>query len=112
MTNTKINNLVENVNAIVENDGIDNIKSYIGDSVSNNRTVSVRQLIRYFVATREVHLAKNLEMAYSLLRNKIKRRRSSARTDAIDLSEFTQTSRNLDTKTKRRLGQLLDVTQE
>lgn len=106
MTNTKIGNLVEVVSNIVENDGVEEIKSYIGDSTSNNRSLSVRQLIRYFQATNDQITAQNLEIAYSVLRRTILRRRN-ARTDAVDLSEFFQAATSANVKVRRKLGKLL-----
>lgn len=108
MGNTKIDNLVETVNSIVENDGSDTIKRLIGDSRNNNRTLSVRQVIRYFNAVGEQNLAQSLSQAYTTLLRYIKhRRRNTNRTDAVDLSEFVTAATSAPARTRRRLGHLL-----
>jgi len=69
------------------------VKEIIGDSVDNNRTVTVNQTIRYLEQVGKRKLANNLRVTYSLLQEHIKAHRD-ARTDAIDLNEFVTTYRS------------------
>lgn len=70
------------------------IKKVIGDSTNNKRTVTVLQTIRYMEATGDELLAKELKVVLGVLENKILSRRNR-RTDAIDLTELTNTYREV-----------------
>lgn len=76
-------------------DGLDtsSVKSVIGDSINNNRTLSVNQVIRYLETRRSTAsktLAAQLSAAYDVLRPIILKHRESRnnRQDAIDIYEF------------------------
>jgi len=67
------------------------VKSIIGDSTNNHRTLTVNQVVRFLInsdATRNVGLGRKLRSVYSLIRNDIKNSRVNSRTDAIDINEF------------------------
>lgn len=69
------------------------VKELIGDSTSNNRTVTVNQVIRYLEYTGQRTTAKQVKAAYSVLRPVISTIRAAdgvVRTDAIDLDEFVR----------------------
>lgn len=83
------------------------VKELIGDSTSNNRTVTVNQAIRYLEYTGQRKTAKQVKAAYSVLRPVITYVRAYdgvVRTDAIDLDEFVRTFRHevMDTKNLRQ----------
>lgn len=68
------------------------VKLSVGDSVNNNRVLSIRQAIR-FLADNNVGglLSRDLDQVYTILRQKNlfkKLRRNNNRTDAYDLSEL------------------------
>ena len=71
-------------------------KEMIGDSTNNKRTLTVNQLIRY-LSLGEVRgdkkLARQLKAVNSVLAAEIKANRT--RTDAVDLTEFVNTYREL-----------------
>jgi hypothetical protein len=87
----------------------DDIKTTIGDSVNNNRTVSVRQLIRFLTTIKNTNLANQLEVVYNHIRPTINHNRDlkNFRTDAIDVGEFLEAVGNVVTSgtptAKRRL---------
>jgi len=72
------------------------VKNILGDSMFNNRTLTVNQVIRYLtehVTTQQLNvLGVNLSQAYRSLRPLILQGRSVTRnrTDAIDINEFIQ----------------------
>jgi hypothetical protein len=70
------------------------IKKLIGDSTSNNRTLTVRQAIRYLDIVGLDSLATQIDSVRPLIEHEIVIARSN-RTDAIDLSEFVNTYRNV-----------------
>jgi hypothetical protein len=93
------------------------VKSAIGDSKKNNRTLTVSQVIRYL---EQNHVrgsrskARKIRAVYDLLRADINRNRSdfSNRTDAIDINELVNTYRNLvmnnkDRSTRIAVGKLV-----
>lgn len=69
-------------------------KRTIGDSVRNNRTLTVVQTIRYLDALGNDTLATQLDSIRPIIEQEVLKRRSN-RTDAIDLSEFVNTYRNV-----------------
>jgi hypothetical protein len=92
------------------------VKEMLGNSVSNNRTVSVNQLVNFLLSSphrSERRLGKSLQSIYSLIRPTLGRIRREVyennRTDAYDLSEFIhvvhyfQTDRNF----RKVAGQVL-----
>lgn len=76
---------------------IDLVKVLAGNSISNKRTPSVNQTIKYLKYKRKKKLANQLEAVYSVLKPEIVSRRLdlTRRTDAIDLTEFVNTYRHL-----------------
>ena len=84
---TTVTNTVNNLDVVA-------VKEALGDSTNNNRTLSVRRLIRFLSATRGRNaarnraLASNIEAVYGKLRSSINTFRSEGRTDAIDVQEF------------------------
>jgi hypothetical protein len=92
------------------------IKSAIGDSISNNRTVTVSQLIR-FLHTRRTpalkSLGNQLEIMYDLLFINLGEYRNNFRTDAFDINEFLSVYEDLvlegTTTTKRLVSRSLPL---
>lgn len=86
-------------------------KNYIGDSVKNNRTLTVNQTVRLLILNNNLVLAAVIEVIYPILKGEILKRRAS-RSDAIDLSELINTYRTVvmdgrsDTY-RRRIGNAL-----
>lgn len=81
------NELIGTVNGL---DTLD-VKLTIGDSINNNRTLTVGQVTRYLLAAggrRNVALGRSLQSVYNILKADIKNSRFNSRTDAIDINEF------------------------
>lgn len=70
-------------------------KEVIGDSANNNRTLTVSQTIRYLNELGYTDLAVELSSVRNVLEPVIIRRRKNRRSDAVDLSEFVNTYRNV-----------------
>lgn len=88
---SKVTRLLNDVNGVLDTFSRDSIKAAIGDSTANNRTVTVKQLIRFLNTRRKSglrKLANNLSVVYSSVRGDIFLNRSSYRTDAVDVYEF------------------------
>ena len=73
--------------------GVDTLeaKSFIGDSINNNRVLTVNQVIRFFTnasSNKSRTIGHNLDSVYDLLRVDITSNRGNNRTDAIDINEF------------------------
>lgn len=67
------------------------IKAVLGDSTTNNRTLTVNQVIRYLRLTKRKTLANRLETVSEILKPVVLARReirSSLRTDAVDINEL------------------------
>ena len=82
-----LNRLVTTLNTV----DTDTLKSSIGDSTNNNRTVTVNQAIRFFTRSGKRRLASNLRTVYSSrqVRSLIRAiRATSRRTDAVDINEL------------------------
>jgi hypothetical protein len=69
-------------------------KQLIGDSVRNNRTLTVAQAIRYLDTLGQDTLATQLDSIRPIIEQEVFKSRSN-RTDAVDLSEFVNTYRNV-----------------
>ena len=70
------------------------VKNRIGDSINNNRTLSVNQVVRFLDQHNNKNakvLAQQIINAYEVLKYDMKNRRS--RTDAIDINEFIKSYR-------------------
>jgi len=68
------------------------IKTHIGDSVNNNRTVTVSQLIRFLNKKGDKKLALQILLINDYLKNATKLLRNK-RTDAIDVAELVNSYR-------------------
>lgn len=92
---------ITDLQGVVETYGTNAIKTSIGDSVNNNRTVTVNQLIRFLSTRRKPKLrllGQQLETLYSnpLIRAGVSDVRFlTDRTDAIDLNEFVAAYSNV-----------------
>lgn len=92
---------ITDLQGVVDTYGTTAIKETIGDSVNNNRTVTVNQLIRFLTSRRKANLrllGLQLETVYAspLLKAGISEIRFlTDRTDAIDFSEFTAAYNNV-----------------
>jgi len=85
------------------------VKSSLGDSTLNNRTLTVSQTIRYLEINAEYVLATYLSNTSSFLEKDILKARNR-RTDAIDINEFVNTYRKQvieKQKYRREIGRLL-----
>lgn len=81
---TELNDVVNELNTSV-------VKEVIGDSINNNRTLTVSQVIRYLTSRRKSKmkvLGSKLVVAYAVLRAEITSNRPNFRTDAVDINEF------------------------
>lgn len=104
----RINRLVNEVVTIVNTVTTEGVQSAIGDSVDNNRTVSVNQTIRFLrQSLTNWPLSADLRRVYNDLREQgtfRKLRRNNNRTDAIDLNELLTVVDRLNTTMKRKVG--------
>lgn len=95
----KVQRLVTSIERVVSVVGNEAIKAEVGDSVSNNRTVTVGQLLRFLnnsASNRRKGLGAKVELVYTnrRIRNLLKAtRKASQRTDAIDVNELLTTLR-------------------
>lgn len=88
---SKVAKLLTDLGSVLEMYDRDTIKLAIGDSTSNNRTVTVKQLIRFLDTRRKRDFKKlgwNLSVVYTSVRSEVFLNRSSLRTDAVDIHEF------------------------
>lgn len=84
------------------------VKQVIGDSVNNNRTLTVSQTIRFLETNGQKALANQLRKVNTVLEPRI--RNSRQRTDAVDISEFVSTYRQLvmnNKELRRDIGNVL-----
>ena len=109
------NTLVEVVGGLDRNF----VKETIGNSTSNNRTLTVNQVIRYLSSRRGVGLKSlggQLESVYGDILPLIiaSRKRRNRRTDSVDINEFINTfeSRVINSKSsnfKRTIGRVISA---
>lgn len=94
----------------------DFFKDLIGDSIENNRTLTVNQVLRFQASTFSTRngkrFAKKLKTVYNILRPHIKsdRKATTKRTDAIDINELVSTYRAVvmnDRKLRQTIGQTI-----
>lgn len=67
------------------------VKTIIGDSINNNRTLTVGQVVRFLTSTGSTtftNLGISLENIFNITKVDIKNNRKNLRTDAIDINEF------------------------
>lgn len=89
MAKNKCTNLYDGLLGVVNTYGRNDIKIALGDSIDNNRTLTVSQVIRYLNTKRKFKsLGLNLGTAFNLLRSDILAERDNFRTDAVDINEF------------------------
>lgn len=82
------------VRSLVRKNGNSKIKKLIGDSTNNKRTVTVMQTVRFLTKIKDRKGAKQLRAVLEVLENDILTARN-LRTDAIDLTELTNTYREV-----------------
>lgn len=75
------------------------IKTTIGDSTKNNRTITVGQTIRFAKKIGEKRAARVIEATFGVLEEEILSRRNF-RTDAVDLNELVTVYREVLMKNK------------
>lgn len=87
---TKYQKFYNNLNITLEGLNTSEVKATIGDSINNNRVLTVGQLVRFLTNAGRTNkvLGSNLNIIYDLLRNDIVSSRLNGRTDAIDINEF------------------------
>ena len=85
------------------------IKRSIGDSISNNRTITISQAVRFASKMGLKRIALVLEVTAAILEDEILQNRRN-RSDAIDLNELVATYRNVvmnEGKLRREIGSAL-----
>jgi hypothetical protein len=92
---TFFNVIVELRSLLRDQQNTKNIKLKVGDSINNNRTITVNQVIRYFYSVGADSIASEIASVYEYLRPVILNARdlSTQRTDSIDFSEFVNVYR-------------------
>jgi len=110
-----VNTFVNNVSTVVSTVGNNSIKGYIGDSTNNHRTVTVNQLVRFLVESDNKYyrrLGYRLQSVYGALRASNRIRRSTGRTDAVDINELIRNLENATPRLKRTLAGVINVIQD
>lgn len=82
---------IQKLKEIVGKYGTDTIKYSIGDSTANNRTLTVKQIVRFLTGQRSKklkNLGLSLDSIYSFHKSYMYATRFNCRTDSLDLSEF------------------------
>ncbi len=98
-------NNIANVRANLRGEATKVAKYSIGDSTNNNRTLTVKQTIRYLDEVGNDELATALDNVSRILENEVlaqRREVGSRRTDAIDIGELVSVYRQ-EVMNKRRL---------
>lgn len=91
MGNPKYIQFFNQLNTVVNSLDPVEVKLTLGDSINNNRTLTVGQVVRFLTSTRNRRLTKigtSLNNVFSIVRGDIKGSRNNYRTDAIDINEF------------------------
>lgn len=81
---TQLNNVLSTV-------GRNDVKERIGDSVNNNRTLTVSQVIRFLEGSRSAknkRLGQSLLSVYNIIGTDAVSSRNNNRVDALDINEF------------------------
>lgn len=97
-------NVLTTIRSIVRNRKDKGLKKKIGDSIKNNRTLTVNQTIRVLNILGNTRVANELQAVYTVLKADIveaRINRGSVRTDAVDLTELTNLYRNEVMKNKK-----------
>lgn len=87
-------NILTEIRANVRGEESRNIKFVLGDSINNNRTLTVSQVVRYLTSINCVRLANTVELVTEILQDEIEKARTN-RTDAIDINELVNTYRTV-----------------
>ena len=87
---SKLNVFVNRLVDIINEQDRNTVKSVIGDSTLNNRTLTVTQFVRYLNATGRYNTAFNVTKVYGVLNKRLvaQRDRRNFRTDAFDINEL------------------------
>lgn len=101
-------NAIAEVRSLLRGKEVRVAKRLIGDSVRNNRTLTVGQAIRFLNKTGAYTLATRIEVVNSILKGQILKRREN-RTDAIDINELVTVYRSVvmngrSTKLRKQIG--------
>jgi len=112
MKNTKYYTFINELLGVLSHTNPTSIKRSIGDSVDNNRTPSVNQVVRFLNKRSNRRLAGNLRTVFNKLKSDIKFNRAinTNRTDAFDVYEFTNAYINtvlLNDINRRSVSQLI-----
>ncbi len=91
MSKPKYKNFFDTLTNVVYSLDTVEVKLVLGDSINNNRTLTVSQVIRYLLSSssrKNVALGRSLRTVFNELKEDIKFNRFNNRTDAIDINEF------------------------
>lgn len=115
MSNSKLNTFVNRLVDILGEEDRNTVKSLIGDSTLNNRTVTVGQLIRYLETTGRFTTANNVRKVYTTLSARLTsyRTRNNNRTDAFDVNELLTVLTSVATRgapsTKQAVSRVISI---
>lgn len=112
MRTNKCTQFVNDLNYVLNIYNRNYVKSFIGDSTNNNRTLTVNQVVRFLNATGRYTLAATLTAVSKRLTDDINASRYYSdinRTDAVDINEFLNVYGEVitDTTTVRSLSQVI-----
>lgn len=102
-------NNIATVRSVLRGNLAKQVKQTIGDSVNNNRTLTVSQTIRFLENNGQKALANQLRKVNTVIEPVI-RSSGRQRTDAVDISEFVNTYRTVvmnSRELRRDVGNLL-----
>lgn len=104
--NTFLNDLNDELSFVSSNE----LKEVIGDSTGNNRTPSVRQVVRYLNEIGEDELALQLEVVYNSVKATLQNNRDTFnfRTDAFDINELIFVVENINGNASRKLTSVIN----
>lgn len=91
MNKTKVAVFLNNLRDIIKTLDTTEVKDTIGDSINNNRTLTVNQVIRYLVTRRNPKLkalGTQLSAVYYTIGKSALEMRYNNRTDALDINEL------------------------
>lgn len=91
-------NVLTTIRSLVRNKRGVGLKKKIGDSTKNNRTLTVNQTVRILTTLGSNRVARELQAVYEVLKPDIleaRIERGTVRTDSVDLTELTNTYRNV-----------------
>lgn len=91
MSTPKYVNFFNQLNTVVNSLDTTDVKLTIGDSINNNRSLTVNQVIRFLLSSnvqQEIELGLSLQSVYGLIKADLLSSRINNRTDALDINEF------------------------